>query len=71
MQKLSNTKYQINATLEAIKSLMREDVSNEQFEYIEFMVSQVAISSARDCQNIMNEITNAITENLNSKSKPL
>jgi hypothetical protein len=66
MEKLSNTKYQINVTLEAIKSCMKDDVSPEQFEFIEFMVSQVAISSARDCQNLMNEITNAISD-LNKK----
>ena len=66
MEKLSNTKYQINATLEAIKSLMKEDVTRNEFEFIEFMVSQVAISSARDCQNLMNEITNAISD-LNKK----
>jgi hypothetical protein len=66
MEKLSNTKFQINATLEAIKNIMREDVSAERFAYIEFMVSQVAISSATDCKNIINEVTDAISD-LNKK----
>jgi len=43
MEKLSNTKYQINATLEAIKSLMKEDVSPNEFEFIEFMVAKLQL----------------------------
>ena len=71
MNKLSNTQYSINATLEAIKTYMRDDVSKREFEYIEFMVKQVAIASATDCKNLMNEITNAITDLPKSTSNEL
>lgn len=62
MEKLSNTKYSINATLEAIKTIIRDDVSKNEFEFIEFMVKQVAIAATNDCKNIMNEITNAVSD---------
>lgn len=77
MNKLSNTKYSINATMDAITTLMRDlssrgyEVTPQEIDLIEYLVKQVAIASATDCKNLMNEITNAITDLPKSTSNEL
>lgn len=62
MDKLSNTKYTINSTIKSLQSMLRDDLTTRELEYIEFMLKQIAISAVHDTRNSMNEILNGIED---------
>lgn len=62
MEKLANTKWTIECNMASLKNYLKDDLTENELEYIKFMLKQVAIAAVNDTRNIMNEITNGIDD---------